>query len=127
MGKEYLMDTNVIIGYLNNDLTEAGYDLIDGIAIKISVISRIELLSWKKGTLKQLNVLEQFIINTIVLNLEEQIIVKTIDIRKLHKIKLPDAIIAATAIVNDLILLTRNVNDFKGINELKLMNPFDAG
>ncbi len=40
------------------------------------------------------------------------------------KIKLIDATVAATAIINSLSLVTRNTNDFKGISELKIINPF---
>jgi predicted nucleic acid-binding protein len=38
---------------------------------------------------------------------------------------LPDAIIAATALENDLILLTHNISDFDKIRDLKLKNPYD--
>jgi len=48
-----------------------------------------------------------------------------ISIRKIHRIKLPDAIIAATALVNGLELVTRNINDFKNIDGLNLINPWD--
>jgi hypothetical protein len=37
---------------------------------------------------------------------------------------LPDAVIAATCLVNDFTLVTRNQKDFKGINGLELYNPF---
>jgi predicted nucleic acid-binding protein len=37
-----------------------------------------------------------------------------------------NAIIAATALNEDLILLTRNVDDFKNISDLELLNPWDA-
>ncbi|WP_431215143.1 PIN domain-containing protein [Puia sp. P3] len=50
---------------------------------------------------------------------------KTVSLRKGHKIKLPDAIIAATAIVNGLTLLTRNVSDFQAISDLSFINPWD--
>jgi predicted nucleic acid-binding protein len=49
---------------------------------------------------------------------------QTIFIRKTKKIKLPDAIIAATAMVYNLTLVTRNYDDFKNILELKILNPF---
>lgn len=48
---------------------------------------------------------------------------QTIFIRKSNKIKLPDAIIAATAMVYDLILVTHNWDDFKNIQGLKVLNP----
>jgi predicted nucleic acid-binding protein len=50
---------------------------------------------------------------------------KTADIRKAYKFKLPDAIIAGTALVYDLTLLSRNMNDFKNIAGLKIINPWD--
>ncbi len=42
-----------------------------------------------------------------------------------NKIKLPDAIIAATALVYDLFLISRNTGDFKNINYLKLIDPYN--
>ncbi|MBS1751893.1 MAG: hypothetical protein JST63_18485 [Bacteroidetes bacterium] len=45
--------------------------------------------------------------------------------RKTYNIKLPDAIIAATALSYELILITRNTIDFKNINNLKLINPWE--
>ena len=50
-------------------------------------------------------------------------LIDTILIRKSNKIKLPDAIIAATAIVNNITLVTCNSDDFKLINGLKMLNP----
>jgi len=50
---------------------------------------------------------------------------KTVDLRKEYSIKLPDAIIAATAFTNDLTLISRNVKDFDKIAGLRLINPFD--
>jgi predicted nucleic acid-binding protein len=41
------------------------------------------------------------------------------------KIKLPDAIIAATALTENYILVTRNIGDFKHIPGLELLNPWD--
>jgi predicted nucleic acid-binding protein len=46
-------------------------------------------------------------------------------LRQQHKIKLPDAIIAATAMAEGLTLITRNSDDFKNINSLKLLNPWE--
>lgn len=89
------------------------------------MITEIELLCWKTPTQKDIEVLHNFINDALVFELEKEIKLKTAEIRKTHKSKLPDAVIAATALVYDLILLTRNVSDFKNIDELKLINPHE--
>jgi predicted nucleic acid-binding protein len=69
-------------------------------------------------------VLHNFISDALVIELERPIKLKTAEIRKVHKIKLPDAIIAATAVVYDLTLITRNTSDFKNINGLNVIDPY---
>jgi predicted nucleic acid-binding protein len=49
---------------------------------------------------------------------------QTVHIRKNHKIKLPDAIIAATALVHGCTLVTNNEKDFSGIKDLTIVNPY---
>ena len=51
----------------------------------------------------------------LVLPITEEISDKTIELRKDYKIKLPDALIAATALVYNFTLVSRNVSDFKRI------------
>ena len=48
-----------------------------------------------------------------------------IEIRKIHRIKLPDAIIAATAIIYNMTVITRNVFDFKNIDGLTVLNLWE--
>lgn len=57
------------------------------------------------------------------LELTEDVVQQTIMLRKIVKIKLPDAIIAATAMVYNLVLISRNPKDFENIKGLKLINP----
>jgi len=54
-----------------------------------------------------------------------EIVNKTIELRRKHKKKLPDIIIASTAIVHNLTLATRNIADFKNIENLLIWNPWD--
>jgi predicted nucleic acid-binding protein len=56
---------------------------------------------------------------SIVLAIDDKVVSKTIDIRKKGIVKLPDAIIAATAFVNDLILITRNTKVFPKSTDCK--------
>jgi len=57
-------------------------------------------------------------------NLSSEIIDRTIKLRRNYKIKLPDAIIAATALNNDFVLVTRNEQDFNNIKNTQIFNPF---
>lgn len=125
MVKVYLVDTNVLIDYLNNKLPDHSARLFENIEINLSIISKIELLAWKEASQEQIDIIESFLDTTIILGLSESVARKTIEIRKTHRVKLPDAIIAATAMTNDLALVTRNVSDFKSINGLQRINPWE--
>jgi len=57
--------------------------------------------------------------------LSQEVADTAIDLRRKRMIKLADAVIAATAIVNNLQLATRNVNDFKSLESLHIVNPFE--
>jgi len=60
----------------------------------------------------------------LIIPLNDDIVKTTIEIRKKNKIKTPDAIIAATAIVLGYTLITRNTNDFKKLDSLKIIDPW---
>lgn len=125
MGEKYLVDTNTAIDYLGSRLPKNASVKLNSVVLEISVITRMELLAWPDSNSEQLSVLEDFIKSVTVWNLDEPIILKGIEVRKNYKIKLPDAIIAATAIVFDLYLVTRNIHDFKNIDGLRIINPWD--
>lgn len=91
----------------------------------ISAITEIELLCWKTASKKDIAILKDFIADSVVFELEQNIKEKTVEIRKQYATKLPDAIIAATAMVNDLTLISRNFKDFDKIKGLKWSNPFE--
>ena len=77
----------------------------------------MELLCWKSATEKDILILNDFIQDSMVFELNQGVKDKTIEIRKHYGIKLPDAIIAATALVNS-ILVSRNTKDFSKITDL---------
>jgi len=117
----YLLDTNFVINYFKGIFSDDAAKFTDSVIndlTYVSVITRMELLSLQSLKPKDEEVIKEFIFDSTVFSLEENIITKTILLRRTNKIKLPDAIIAATAIVHNLQLITHNLKDFKNIPEL---------
>ena len=127
MGQGYILDSNVIIGYLAGKIPASGLEIVSGIVSdipNISVISQIEVLRFN-DTPENESVLEEFINISKIYPLSGNVVERTIKICKQIKIKLPDAIIAATALIESFTLVTRNINDFNKIPALMLLNPWD--
>jgi len=59
-----------------------------------------------------------------ILPVSKEVAGKAIELRRSKRIKLADAVIASTALVNNLTLITRNTRDFKRIRDLQIINPF---
>jgi len=91
----------------------------------ISVISQIEVLRFNDIPENEA-ILNDFVAKSVIYPLSSDVVQRTITLCKQRKIKLPDAVIAATALVEDFILVTRNIDDFKNITDLELLNPWDA-
>ncbi len=123
MGRtNYLVDTNIAIYYFGLLLAKKSEVLLEEIINNqyyISVINRIELLGNKGISVQEQAALDSFINHGIIHNLNDEIILETIKIRKNYSIKLPDAIIAATCLVNNCVLVTNNAKDFEKIERLQ--------
>ena len=126
MEQQYLIDSNSIIYYLGNQLPSNGTELMKTLIDarpNLSVITKIEVLGFN-ATPGDTTTLTAFMKDALILELTSEIADKTITLRKSYKIKLPDAIIAATTLMNQMILVTRNTEDFKMIDGLQMVNPF---
>ncbi len=55
--------------------------------------------------------------------LDDAVIERTIEIRKSIRIKIPDALVAATALIYEATLVTRNTGDFKNIPGVSVLDP----
>ncbi len=124
MEQSYLIDTNVIIDNFGNKLPEKAKIMLYGIALIVSAVTKIEVLGWINATKEQLKPLYDFMEIANVLPINEAVIEKTIAIRQTKKIALGDAIIAATALVYGLVIVSRNTSDFKNIEGLEVIDPY---
>jgi len=128
MAQGYLLDSNVIIGYLAAKIPISGMEIVSNIVDQspnISVISQIEILRFN-DTPENEKILVDFVDSSVIHPLGPDIVQQTIELCKKSKIKLPDAIIAATALSENCILVTRNIDGLKVISTLKLFNPWDT-
>lgn len=127
MAGSYLIDSNAVIYYLSGKLPESGMKFMNQVINEvpiISVITQIEVLGYKT-TPEASALLNNFVKDSVVIGLSNEIVEQTIDIRKNNKIKVPDSIIASSALAENMILISRNTKDFNKIKGLKVLNPFD--
>lgn len=123
--EQFLIDNNVISSYFSELLSKKAMgfvaDIIDLIP-NISVITEIDALPWVSPDKSKEAIVKSFIEDTNILPLSPDVVAQSVAIRRSRKIKTPDAIIAATAIVNNLTLITSD-SDFNNIEGLKIINP----
>ena len=128
MDKHYLIDSNVVIQFIKGELLD-----VAAVFVKTelkrgafsSIITEIEVLGWKSPeNSPEMVAAKTFFSGVTILGLARPVAEIAIQIRIDYTIKLPDAIIAATAIAHDLTLISRNDRDFRKISGLKYINPF---
>ncbi len=125
--KGYLIDTNILIYYFADIIPTKENDTLERIhrtSFNISIITNIEFLGWGRHIDEGYEKAKEFISFAHMILLNNKVADLTINIRRKNQIKLPDAVIAATALSNNLILVTRNDKDFKGVEDLEIYNPF---
>ena len=121
----FVIDSNAVIDYLSGEIPQNGMAFLNTVINDtpvISVMTEIEILGFNNPPEIEY-LLNQFIGDSLVVNLDDAVIKTTIEIRKKHKVKTPDALIAATAMVLDYTLITRNVSDFKKLG-VKVIDPW---
>ncbi len=125
--KRYLLDTNILIYYFNGDMESTVKNRVSMLmceSFQISVISMMEFLGFPFN-FQEKQKARQLIEYALIRALSDEIVQRVIDIRQEKRIKLPDAIIAATAMHYSAILVTRNTKDFQTLT-LETYNPFDS-
>jgi len=125
MEQGFLIDTNVVIDTLGNVMPQNVKQKVLQMPPIISAVTYMEALGWHQATPSQLRILHKFMDVATILPIEQPVIETTVWLRQQKKIGLGDAIIAATAIVYNKVLVTRNISDFKSISGLIVFNPWE--
>jgi len=120
-GVKFLLDTNMVIGLLKGSepammlAEKTGFEMSQS---AVSQITRMELLGYPKITPHDENMILAFLKECHVSLITESIETKAIELRRSGKFKLPDAIVAATAIIDQLTLLTLDNGMMQGLQYL---------
>ncbi|WP_183980102.1 type II toxin-antitoxin system VapC family toxin [Runella defluvii] len=124
--EKYLIDNNTISSFFSALLSETAMAFIASVIDEtpiLSVITEIEALSWISHDKTKEQTIKEFVADATILALSPEIVAECVRLRRSRKIKTPDAIIAATALVHDLTLIS-NDKGFENIPRLKLIDPF---
>jgi hypothetical protein len=124
-GNRLLLDTNILIYLSKQELKLEDFASKDDV-LYISVITLMEAKGYAFGSKNEEILIDTLCENLIKADLTNAVIETVIRLRKINKIKLPDAIILATAIENNLKLITRNTKDFEVAAPTDIVfNPFN--
>jgi toxin FitB len=120
-----LLDSNILIYGANGE--NPGLDaILDRTDLAAASVTRIETLGLHRLSEVERAWLETTFERMKIMSLDEAVAARAIVLRQERKMGLADAIIAATALVHNLKLVTRNEQDFKHVTGLRVVNPFAA-
>jgi predicted nucleic acid-binding protein len=117
-----LLDSNIVIYALIPEHVAVRRYLKD-LEIHVSQITRVEVLGFSGLTPEQYNAYELLLADMIHHVVSSGVIDSAVGLRRQRKMSLGDALIAATALIHGLKLITRNVRDFQWIPGLSIVNP----
>jgi predicted nucleic acid-binding protein len=104
-----LFDTNILIDYLNA-VQPARAELQRYSDKSISVITWMEVMIGADPKVEPAT--RSFLSGFDLLGVDEAVAEEAVQLRRNHRIRLPDAVIWATARANSMLLVTRNTKDF---------------
>jgi predicted nucleic acid-binding protein len=105
-----VFDTNILIDYLNGNI-QAKKEIEIYEFRAISIITYIEIIVGVQN-LKEIEFIKNFLHRFSIIEIDIPIAELTITARKKYKLKIPDALILATAEQNQCLLVTRDTKDF---------------
>jgi predicted nucleic acid-binding protein len=118
IGNKILIDTNIAINLFKGD--ENLGRMLQNVEAYVSFIVELELKSYGKLTLREQDWIQLFLDECIIVDINQGIKELATKIRRTHFLKLPDAIIAATAIFLNVPLIS-NDDHFEKVTDLKFI------
>ena len=120
----YTLDTNAIIYYLDRDpavvvLLDRLFDNVDA-TFYVSTVTELELYSYPGLNDEEEVAITRLLTDMFVVPLDSRLARYAGYLRRLYRLKTPDSAIAATAMLTKTTLLTRNMDDFQQIEDLKV-------
>ena len=113
-----LIDTNIVIEHFQKGLLS---DTDPEFHLYLSVISETELLRFAGMAQIEETFINDFLSITRILSIDSSVARRAASIGRTRSNKLPDLLIAATAVEWNMSLFTRNIKDFKSIPNLNLL------
>lgn len=92
----------------------------------MSALSYVEVLGYHRLTEQERQDFTEFFRLAVIIPISQPVLDRAVRLRQQRRMTLGDAIIAGTALVHNLTLVTRNTEDFQWIAELSLINPIDT-
>ncbi len=120
-----LLDSNIII-YSAQPENAHLRELIAEYVPAVSALSYLEVLGYHLLKEEQRQYFEEFFQVAQVLAISQDVLNQAVILRQQKRMTLGDAIIAGTALVYRLTLITRNTDDFRWITQVRLRNPFES-
>jgi predicted nucleic acid-binding protein len=123
----YLLDTNSLIYYFQGapQMDPVFQQIERGDARPVvSIITEIELLGFPRLTRQDETRIRSLLSGFTIEAVDERIAAQAVVLKRRHGLKTPDAIIAATALLEDACLVTRDQALLDKVPELQSLNPF---
>jgi hypothetical protein len=120
-----LLDSNIII-YAAQPENSKLREFIAEHEPVVSALSYLETLGYHRLSKLEKLFLEEFFSVSLVIPISQSVLDRAVMLRQIRPMSLGDAIIAGTALSQNYQLVTRNIRDFQWIEDLQLLNPFEA-
>jgi predicted nucleic acid-binding protein len=92
----------------------------------VSAVSYVEVLGYHGLTAAEEMLFRDFFAVSTMLSIDQDVLDRAVALRQRHRMSLGDALVAATALVHRLPLVTHNVEDFSWIEGLTVIDPLDS-